>query len=315
MKTVRAFPPDVDSIPEARRFVLAAIGAVTQDLRDAVSVMVSELAMNAVQHARTPFEVTVEVTGRVLRVEVADSGGGTAQAQPLPPATSPHGRGLFIVDRLSDAWGVSPTPPGVSKNIWFTIELNAATESFHRQAAATEPQPPAGTPAQRSPDPRMHRPQPERAGRLDEGPATSRHCQCGAAPSGYSKLCYRPRCSGRASAGIRQRGSRHDHPACSAPRPDPWRARVRDPRAVVDRSDRPGDLAAGIPGPGRRRALTRALVPLVTRAMADLAALLQAVRTLAEGDWHHRSHVATGDEHYPGERRFRVSRRAAQTTG
>lgn len=163
MKTARTFPPDAESITGARRFVLAAIGAITQDQRDVVSVLVSELAMNAVQHARTPFEVTVQVTGRMLRVEVADSGGGTAEAQPLPPATSPHGRGLFIVDRLSDAWGVSPARLGHSKNIWFTIDLSATTDRFHRQSAATEPQPLAGTPASPpSPGQRIRQPQPER---------------------------------------------------------------------------------------------------------------------------------------------------------
>jgi anti-sigma regulatory factor (Ser/Thr protein kinase) len=133
MKTTRIFPPDPESITAARRFVLASMGAVTRDLRDVVSVMVSELAMNAVQHARTSFEVTVEVTGRTLRVEVTDSGGGTAQAQPLPPATSMHGRGLFIVDQLSDAWGVNPTPLGPSKSVWFTITLTAAADSSPSQ--------------------------------------------------------------------------------------------------------------------------------------------------------------------------------------
>jgi anti-sigma regulatory factor (Ser/Thr protein kinase) len=110
MKIARTFPPDMVSITAARRFVLAAMGAVTRDQRDVVSVLVSELAMNAVEHARTPFEVTAEVIGRTLRVEVTDSDDGTAEAQQLPPVSSLHGRGLFIVARLSDAWGVTPSP-------------------------------------------------------------------------------------------------------------------------------------------------------------------------------------------------------------
>jgi anti-sigma regulatory factor (Ser/Thr protein kinase) len=138
MKTARTFPPDPESITAARRFVLAAMGAAPRDLRDVVSVMVSELAMNAVQHARTPFEVTVEVTGPTLRVEVTDSGGGTAEAQPPPPATSLHGRGLFIVDQLSDAWGVNPTALGPSKSVWFTIALTAAADSSPGQSAVTD---------------------------------------------------------------------------------------------------------------------------------------------------------------------------------
>jgi anti-sigma regulatory factor (Ser/Thr protein kinase) len=144
MKTARTFPPDPESITAARRFVLAAMGAATRDLRDVVSVLVSELAMNAVQHARTPFEVTVEVTGRTLRVEVTDSGGGTAQARPLPPATSLHGRGLFIVDQLSDAWGA--TSLGAGKSVWFTITLTTAADSAPRRSAASDLAAPAAWP-------------------------------------------------------------------------------------------------------------------------------------------------------------------------
>ena len=44
----RSFAPDAASIRAARRFVLAAVGGAAPELRDAISVMVSELAMNAV---------------------------------------------------------------------------------------------------------------------------------------------------------------------------------------------------------------------------------------------------------------------------
>jgi anti-sigma regulatory factor (Ser/Thr protein kinase) len=43
-------------------------------MRDAIAVMTGELAMNAVQHARTSYEITTELTGGTLRVEVTDSG-------------------------------------------------------------------------------------------------------------------------------------------------------------------------------------------------------------------------------------------------
>ena len=132
MITHRTFPPDVASVRAARQFVLAAIGEAAADQRDLVSVMVSELAMNAVEYARTRFEVSVEVTEGRLRVEVADSGGGTAQAQPPPPATSPHGRGLFIVDELSDDWGVSASQGATGKSVWFTVALRAAAGNSSR---------------------------------------------------------------------------------------------------------------------------------------------------------------------------------------
>jgi anti-sigma regulatory factor (Ser/Thr protein kinase) len=170
MKTAQTFAPDVNSIPAARRFVLAAIGAFTAEIgaftaeqRDAVSVMVSELAMNAVEHARTRFQVTVQITHGSLLVEVTDSGGGTAAAQPLPDATSLRGRGLYIVDRLSDAWGTSSSA-GAAKSVWFTIILDAAAGSAARRpASSTKAAPPAerpaGPPTRRRPDSPTRSPQ------------------------------------------------------------------------------------------------------------------------------------------------------------
>jgi anti-sigma regulatory factor (Ser/Thr protein kinase) len=122
----RSFAPDAASIRAARRFVLEAVGDAGQELRDAVSVMVSELAMNAVQYAHTAFDVRMELTDESLRVEVTDAGGGHPEIQPLPPASSPHGRGLFIVDQLSDEWGVLPALDGSETSVWFRISMRGA---------------------------------------------------------------------------------------------------------------------------------------------------------------------------------------------
>ena len=108
MKAARTFPPEPGSSRAARRFVLGAVGEVRADLRDAISVMVSELAMNAVQYARTEFQVRIQVARGTLRVEVADSGAGHPAPWQAPPPSSPHGRGLLIVRRLADDWGISP---------------------------------------------------------------------------------------------------------------------------------------------------------------------------------------------------------------
>jgi len=122
----RSFAPDSASIRAARRFVLDGLGDATQDLRDAISVMVSELAMNAVQYACTTFVVSIDLTGESLRVAVTDSGGGSPEAQPLPPASSPHGRGLFLVDRLADEWGVSPAADGPERTVWFRVAMRSS---------------------------------------------------------------------------------------------------------------------------------------------------------------------------------------------
>jgi anti-sigma regulatory factor (Ser/Thr protein kinase) len=126
VKTGRTFAPDPASVPAARRFVLDTVGHVAPDLRDVISVMVSELAMNAVQYAHTEFGVRVELSGEVLRVEVTDSGGGNPVAQPLPPPGRPHGRGLLIVHRLADEWGVTRSRNGTGKTVWFRIAVKTS---------------------------------------------------------------------------------------------------------------------------------------------------------------------------------------------
>jgi anti-sigma regulatory factor (Ser/Thr protein kinase) len=126
VKFDRSFAPDAASIRAARRFVLDAVASASPDVRDAISVMVSELAMNAVQYAGTDFGVSMELTEDSLRVEVTDSGGGTPAAAPRPAASSLHGRGLFLVDRLSDEWGVSPSRDGPQTSVWFRVAMRGA---------------------------------------------------------------------------------------------------------------------------------------------------------------------------------------------
>jgi anti-sigma regulatory factor (Ser/Thr protein kinase) len=150
MRTSRSFPAVPESTRAARRFVLQAAGDVPPALHDAIAVMVAELAMNAVQHARTEFEVTIDRAGATMRVEVTDSGGGRPAAQPMPPPQSLRGRGLPIVDGLADAWGVIPSPHGPGKSIWFQVSIPPGTPE--NTVASADADPAAESSALRSQD-------------------------------------------------------------------------------------------------------------------------------------------------------------------
>lgn len=126
MRTSRSFSCEAASTRSARHFVLGALGYVPSDLRDAVAIMVGELAMNAVEHASTAFDVTVEVTRGVLRVTVTDSGGDQPSAGPMPPPGELRGRGLPIVHSLAEDWGILPSPEGPGKTIWFEVTVPSA---------------------------------------------------------------------------------------------------------------------------------------------------------------------------------------------
>jgi anti-sigma regulatory factor (Ser/Thr protein kinase) len=107
------------SVGRARRFCSATLEGwgVTGDLVDTCVLLVSELATNAVLHARTPFTVTID-RDPTLRVEVHDG-------DPRPPHTRDYGpeaasgRGLHLVEALAADSGTLTTTGG--KAVWFEL--------------------------------------------------------------------------------------------------------------------------------------------------------------------------------------------------
>ena len=95
-------------------------------LRD-VRLLVSELVTNAVRHAGLSasdrIRLIVHLHEAVLRVEVDDPGTGFELRPPEPDPARASGWGLYLVDELSDRWGMDRGGRGGTR-IWF--ELDAA---------------------------------------------------------------------------------------------------------------------------------------------------------------------------------------------
>ena len=104
MSRSQQFPAEATSIRLARRFVADELAGADPEWVDLVVLATSELASNCVIHARTAFTVTVDRTDDGVRVVTADDGDGEPEVQHPDPLT-PTGRGLLIVERLSDDWG------------------------------------------------------------------------------------------------------------------------------------------------------------------------------------------------------------------
>ena len=116
--------PRPTSATEARTFVrsrLAELAVPEPRFQDAV-LLTSELVSNAVLHARTEIQVRFASDGQRVRVEVHD--GNSRQPAPAGvPADATSGRGLVLVDRLANQWGVSGTATG--KAVWFEVNVEA----------------------------------------------------------------------------------------------------------------------------------------------------------------------------------------------
>jgi anti-sigma regulatory factor (Ser/Thr protein kinase) len=108
------------SIPRARAFVGAALGDWGAGERsDDVLLCVSEMTTNALVHGvplGRGFRVMLwlEHDG-LLRIEVHDSGEGIPRLD-RPDGDAESGRGLLLVEMLSDKWGVGERSPG--KVVW-----------------------------------------------------------------------------------------------------------------------------------------------------------------------------------------------------
>lgn len=121
MEARRSFPAKLTSPRAARRFVGALLPDADEETSQLALVLTSELVTNAVVHARTRLDVRVELERDHMRVEVTDGD----PRMPDPAAHTPDelgGRGLFLVQELSSAWGSDTCPGG--KVVWFTLEAD-----------------------------------------------------------------------------------------------------------------------------------------------------------------------------------------------
>jgi anti-sigma regulatory factor (Ser/Thr protein kinase) len=121
----RPFEPAAASVAAARRFVattLADAGLDTPAILDPALVAVSELATNAVVHARTWFEVEVDTTPSV-RITVIDRSAVAPELRRTEP-WSQSGRGVAMVDATASRWGVEQEAGG--KRVWWEVDLPEA---------------------------------------------------------------------------------------------------------------------------------------------------------------------------------------------
>jgi anti-sigma regulatory factor (Ser/Thr protein kinase) len=134
---------DPGSVKAARRFVVEALMASGRPGdADIAELLVSELVTNAVLHARSGAELVVRVEDEVLRVEVRDA------SRRLPTARthdmeSQTGRGLELVELLSDGWGVDLeeglAAEGGGKSVWFELQL-ARPDATPAEGLASQPE-------------------------------------------------------------------------------------------------------------------------------------------------------------------------------
>jgi serine/threonine-protein kinase RsbW len=116
-------PCDERISSRARAELARCINGKAADRTSDVHLLVSELVTNGVEHGRPDeqgrLELRVDTAAERLRVEVLDSGGGF-DFEPRRPQSDAHTSfGLFLVERMSDAWGFDVCDGRT--RVWFEV--------------------------------------------------------------------------------------------------------------------------------------------------------------------------------------------------
>ncbi len=109
----------------ARNALLPLDERVEPLVMEDVRLLVSELVTNSVRHSCTArsdqVHLVVSLDEETLYVQVADSGPGFEPRARQPGASKAGGWGLFLVEKLSDRWGVARNH---LTRVWFEIDLS-----------------------------------------------------------------------------------------------------------------------------------------------------------------------------------------------
>jgi anti-sigma regulatory factor (Ser/Thr protein kinase) len=112
----RSFPLELDSVRAARHFVTGLFNEGPDDaLASDAAIVATELAANAVLHARSAFTVTVSRSAAAVRIAVRD-GDPLVHGNGRVPFDVRLGHGLSVVSQLASGWAVERLPAG--KVVW-----------------------------------------------------------------------------------------------------------------------------------------------------------------------------------------------------
>jgi hypothetical protein len=129
-QTSWAFLPVPKAVPALRRFIGDTLRSWGEDplVPDAV-VVGSEMATNAISHADSPFHASIVRSAGVVRIAVEDAGPGAAALSPAAD-DDVSGRGILIVEALTQRWGHGTLPGG--KVVWAEFPSATRAEGYRR---------------------------------------------------------------------------------------------------------------------------------------------------------------------------------------
>jgi anti-sigma regulatory factor (Ser/Thr protein kinase) len=115
--------PTVVAPAQARRLVRAALAAtLSGETTDLAELLTSELVTNAIRHGSGQVMLSLNCSDGVLAISVSDDDPRMPIVQPEDELLALGGRGVRMVQRLAQEWGVTPREAGPGKVVWFRLQ-------------------------------------------------------------------------------------------------------------------------------------------------------------------------------------------------
>lgn len=121
MRLSLTIPGDIRAAEAARRAVACFESRLDEARFETFTLLVNELVTNALLHAcmqGEPIGLDVSLDGEVLRATITDPGTGFDLPDRTPMLEDTSGRGLFMVERLAERWGMESNP---HTSVWFEV--------------------------------------------------------------------------------------------------------------------------------------------------------------------------------------------------
>jgi anti-sigma regulatory factor (Ser/Thr protein kinase) len=112
-------PASVETVQEAREQVVRSLSLLPTIDPELAALVTSELVTNSVIHAATQLSVSLERWQYMVKLVVEDLSFQIPKLTSLDVSLD-TGRGMHIIEKLSDAWGYELTEHG--KRVWASFK-------------------------------------------------------------------------------------------------------------------------------------------------------------------------------------------------
>lgn len=117
-------PAAKDSVSIARNALSVLSDGLPNSVFEDLKLLISELVTNSIRHtglnSQDLIELKVIRTPEIVRAEIADQGPGFKQQPTRPVSERESGWGLFLVEEISDRWGLTGDQ---ETRVWFEIDI------------------------------------------------------------------------------------------------------------------------------------------------------------------------------------------------